>query len=92
MEEEEEEEERGIRVTLSKEEVVAAVGGGAFSAVEAAFGGPSSYDTIRMRRVVVPTVQQAVQQAEAGAGDNNRGMSVPFHTDFSKRTMQVSAR
>ena len=41
------------RIALSKDELVAAVGDAAtLKGMEAAFGGPTSYDTVRTRRVV----------------------------------------
>ena len=66
-----------LRITLAKVELVAAIGETALVDLEGAFGGSTSYDTIRMRRVVGGAL---------GAG----GKSVPFHTDFSRRTMQVA--
>jgi ubiquitin C len=67
-----------LRITLTKDQLVAAVGEASFADLEAVFGGPTTYDTIRMRRVVGDSL--------GGTG----GKSVPFHTDFARRTMQVA--
>jgi ubiquitin len=60
--------EADLRLTLPREELVAAVGETAVVRVEAAFG---PYSEIRLRRVAA------------------KGKWVEFHTDYSRRTMQV---
>ena len=75
-----------LRITLSKDELVAAIGEAALADLAAAFGGPTSYDTIRMRRVDGGAGEAVGALGALGAG----GKSVPFHTDFSRRTMQVA--
>lgn len=64
-----------LRFTVSGEELAALVGPDALGRLEAAFGG-TAYDTIRLRRV--------------SADVSSAGRLVPFHVDYSRRTMQVA--
>lgn len=63
-----------LRVTLGADELTALIGTDAAHAVVSAFDGP--FDTIRLRRVAAAVVGEA--------------QCVSFHTDFSKRTMQIA--
>ena len=62
-----------FRITLSRHELTSTIGETATKSLEKHF--QSKYDTIRMRRVA--------------ASGKPEGECVAFHTDFSRRTMQV---
>jgi large subunit ribosomal protein L40e len=62
-----------FRITLSRHELASIIGETATKSLEKHF--QSKYDTIRMRRVA--------------ASGKPEGECVAFHTDFSRRTMQV---
>lgn len=68
-----------LRLTVTEEQLAALLGGGKDTVARLAqyFNGP--YNTIRLRR------------AEAGSDEHEQQhRSVHFHTDFSKRTMQIA--
>ena len=70
----EEEQTNDFRITLSRQELSSTIGESSTKQLEHNF--KSEYNTIRMRRV-------------AASGKNAQGECVAFHTDFSRRTMQV---
>jgi len=63
-----------FRISLSRKDLTSIIGETTTRTLENAFG--SMYNTIRMRKVT--------------ASGNPEGECVAFHTDFSRRTMQIS--
>lgn len=61
-----------IRLTASEAEMTAVLGTSHLAALRTAFGGDSTFDTVKLRRVTGPLG------------------CVPFHTDYSKRTLHVA--
>ena len=77
--------ENDYRITLSRHELISIIGQSATFNLEHHF--QSKYDTIKMRRVT--SIDTSMNDPKKN-GNEKEGLCVAFHTDFSRRTMQIS--